>query len=79
MDSWLLERLPCPRDRHPLDLDGKNLVCPYNHRYPVLNDVPIMLLKEVPQLRLAHDELAPRTFGVQHHAWCKIEGYAMAC
>jgi len=54
MDSWLLEKLACPRDQRRLDLDGNHLCCPDNHRYPVVAGIPIMLLHDVPQtLRLA--------------------------
>ena len=49
MDEWLTERLVCPRDRLPFELDGSELVCQAQHRYPVIEGVPVLLLSEVDQ------------------------------
>jgi ubiquinone/menaquinone biosynthesis C-methylase UbiE/uncharacterized protein YbaR (Trm112 family) len=46
MDKWLRANLVCPRDKRELKDAGNNLVCSENHIYPVVEDVPIMLLEE---------------------------------
>lgn len=46
MNEWLRENLVCPRDKQKLKLSGNNLVCSENHSYPVVDDIPIMLLEE---------------------------------
>src|SRR5262245_55477414 len=47
MNEWLLSRLACPRDKHALELSGGKLVCPQDHSYPVVDDIPIMLVDDV--------------------------------
>lgn len=49
VDPWLLDNLVCPVDRQALELRGDALVCPGGHRYPVVDDVPVMLLPDVAQ------------------------------
>ena len=49
IDPWFLEHLVCPRDRQPLALDAGALRCGSNHRYPIVDGVPIMLLDDVRQ------------------------------
>lgn len=46
MNEWLRNNLVCPRDKRELRTDGNNLVCPQNHVYPVVDDIPIMLVEE---------------------------------
>lgn len=46
MNQWLINNLVCPRDKQKLQTQGNNLVCPQNHRYPVVDDIPIMLVEE---------------------------------
>ncbi len=46
MNEWLRANLVCPRDKRELKTDENNLVCPENHIYPVVDDIPIMLLEE---------------------------------
>ncbi len=46
MNEWLRKNLVCPRDKQELQTVGSNLVCPDNHSYPVIDDIPIMLLEE---------------------------------
>jgi ubiquinone/menaquinone biosynthesis C-methylase UbiE/uncharacterized protein YbaR (Trm112 family) len=46
MNEWLLRHLVCPRDRQSLELSAAGLVCAQGHRYPVINDVPVMLLDD---------------------------------
>ena len=45
----VLEMLVCPRDRRRLELDQGMLRCAGNHRYPVVDGIPVMLLHDVPQ------------------------------
>ena len=66
--------LACPRDRTPLTRESANgLVCQHGHRYPVVDDVQVLLLDEIGQsidlaraslgralgLKEARDERAP--------------------
>lgn len=44
IDPWFLDSLVCPIDRKPLCLSGDDLACDAGHRYPVVDDVPVMLL-----------------------------------
>lgn len=46
MNEWLRKNLVCPRDKSELQTDGNNLFCAENHRYPVVDDIPIMLVEE---------------------------------
>lgn len=39
-------RLACPRDRGPLDREGDELVCAAGHRYPVVDEIPLLLVEE---------------------------------
>ena len=47
MNEWLRKNLVCPRDKQELKTDGNNLVCHENHVYPVVDDIPVMLVEEV--------------------------------
>lgn len=47
MDKWIENILVCPRDYNTLERDGYDLVCSDGHKYPIVDDVPIMLLEEV--------------------------------
>jgi SAM-dependent methyltransferase/uncharacterized protein YbaR (Trm112 family) len=47
MDNWLTEHLVCPRDKKALELRQEDLHCPSGHVYPVIEDIPILLLDEV--------------------------------
>lgn len=46
MDEWLRQNLVCPRDRKPLEDRENDLVCPDGHAYPVVDDIPVMLIAE---------------------------------
>lgn|SRR5215813_1150108 len=49
MHSWLQEHLRCPRDHLTLMQEGASrLVCPNGHSFPIVEDVPIMLLQDKP-------------------------------
>jgi len=45
----LAEILACPRDKLPLNPDASWLFCPNGHRYPVVEGIPIFLLREMEQ------------------------------
>lgn len=50
MNEWLERRLVCPRDKEKLvfaDSKDKKLICPQNHVYPIVADIPIMLVDDV--------------------------------
>lgn len=46
VDPWLLETLVCPRDHQPLRHGHGVLTCRSDHEYPVVDGVPVMLLRE---------------------------------
>jgi 2-polyprenyl-3-methyl-5-hydroxy-6-metoxy-1,4-benzoquinol methylase/uncharacterized protein YbaR (Trm112 family) len=47
VDDWLRRHLVCPRDRLPLQPATDELVCQREHRYPVVDGVPVLLLDGV--------------------------------
>lgn len=49
MDNWLTNKLVCPRDKNRLQLLNDRLTCSLGHSYPIIDDVPIMLLEDVKQ------------------------------
>lgn len=46
MNEWLKDNLACPQDRQKVSPDGDHLVCPNNHRYLVVEGVPVMLFDD---------------------------------
>lgn len=46
MNEWTRANLVCPRDKRELKTSGDKLICAENHSYPVVEDVPIMLVEE---------------------------------
>jgi ubiquinone/menaquinone biosynthesis C-methylase UbiE/uncharacterized protein YbaR (Trm112 family) len=46
MNKWLMEHLVCPRDKTNLEFSGEKLICENKHTYPVVQDVPIMLVED---------------------------------
>lgn len=46
MNEWLKNHLVCPRDKERLKLRDEKLICPQNHSYPVVEDIPIMLVDD---------------------------------
>lgn len=49
IDTWLRERLACPRDHSPLSDEHDVLVCAHGHRYPCVDGIPVFVLKDVRQ------------------------------
>lgn len=74
IDPWYVANLVCPVDHRPLRAGGDALLCADGHRYPVVDDVPVMLRADVAQtislagasLRRAaaqeHDARAPELY-----------------
>jgi SAM-dependent methyltransferase/uncharacterized protein YbaR (Trm112 family) len=49
IDPWFAENLVCPVDHGPLRTSANKLICAGGHRYPVVDDVPVMLRADVSQ------------------------------
>ncbi len=47
MNNWLRSHLACPRDKERLELEDEKLICPKNHIYPIVEEIPIMLVDDV--------------------------------
>jgi ubiquinone/menaquinone biosynthesis C-methylase UbiE/uncharacterized protein YbaR (Trm112 family) len=43
-DPWFVEQLVCPIDRRSLTIRSGMLECPGQHRYPIVDDTPVMLI-----------------------------------
>ena len=46
MNEWLKDNLACPQDKQKVNLDGNYLICPNNHKYLVVDDIPVMLFDD---------------------------------
>lgn len=46
MNQWLKDNLACPQDKQKVNSDGNYLICPNNHRYSVIEGVPVMLFDD---------------------------------
>ena len=49
VDPWLLENLVCPIDHQRLTPAGDQLSCAAGHAYPIVDDVPVMLIAGIDQ------------------------------
>lgn len=49
MDDWLLRHLVCPIDKSPLERVGQEFRSEAGRRYPIVDDVPVMLVGDVEQ------------------------------
>ena len=47
MNEWLREHIVCPRDKKDLEFSKNKLTCPDGHAYPVVENIPIMLVDDV--------------------------------
>lgn len=47
MNNWLANHLVCPRDKQQLNLQENELICPNDHRYPIVSGIPVMLVDDV--------------------------------
>ncbi len=52
LDPRVLELVVCPRDRTTLRLSASSLICEIDHRYGVVDGIPILLLEEKPQTHI---------------------------
>jgi SAM-dependent methyltransferase/uncharacterized protein YbaR (Trm112 family) len=48
LDEWYLHNIVCPRDHQQVSLRNGALSCNAGHCYPIVDDVPVMLLDDVP-------------------------------
>src|SRR5689334_13399687 len=65
IDPWLRENLVCPLDHQPLSHQDAALVCSAGHSYPIVDDVPVMLVPGIAQtLNVADASLARTRDGV---------------
>lgn len=46
MNEWLKTYLICPRDKQKLKIIDDKLICPNKHFYPIVNDIPVMLVDD---------------------------------
>lgn len=46
MNEWLRGHLVCPRDKQELRFGGGEMSCASGHAYPVVDDIPIMLVDD---------------------------------
>jgi SAM-dependent methyltransferase/uncharacterized protein YbaR (Trm112 family) len=70
MDSWYLDNLVCPRDHEALQFKSDKLICPHQHRYPVVNGVPVMLLDGIDQtLHVAEQSMVQAQIGAGPDGW----------
>jgi len=46
VDKRLLQLLVCPRDHRPLQESNAHLVCAHAHQYPIVEGIPILLVRE---------------------------------
>lgn len=46
MNEWLSAHLACPRDHAPLVRRGDTLACAQGHRYPIVDEIPILLVDD---------------------------------
>jgi SAM-dependent methyltransferase/uncharacterized protein YbaR (Trm112 family) len=49
VDPWLLENLVCPLDHETLTSNDRVLTCRRGHAYPIVDDVPVMLVAGIEQ------------------------------
>ncbi len=58
MNEWLRSHLVCPRDKQTLELSKNELICSEKHKYPVFEDIPVLLIDDT---EITHDYIN-RTF-----------------
>jgi SAM-dependent methyltransferase/uncharacterized protein YbaR (Trm112 family) len=46
MNEWLMQHLACPRDKKGLEREASRLICSEGHSYPVVDEIPVMLIEE---------------------------------
>src|SRR5688572_3620225 len=48
MQEWMWDALACPSDHLPLTRRGDELFCENGHVYPIIEDIPVLLRRDVP-------------------------------
>lgn len=76
MNEWLQSHLVCPRDKGKLELKDGKLICSQNHAYPVVEDIPIMLVDDA---ETTHDYITwtlenVEKFQTEHQELTKYKG-----
>lgn len=66
IDPWFAANLVCPVDHRPLRAAAGELRCDDGHRYPVVDDVPVMLRTDVSQTISLADASLRRAAGQEH-------------
>ena len=46
MNEWLKTHLVCPRDKQKLEITNNKLFCSNKHSYPIVDDIPVMLVDD---------------------------------
>lgn len=67
-DPELLKLIVCPRDKQPLREEENSLVCSNEHRYHVVEGIPILLLSEAHQTHIEGDRALLVAEGDLSHA-----------
>ncbi len=65
MNNWLRENLVCPRDKQKLRTKENSLICPENHVYPIIDDIPVMLVGEEERIHNYIGETLETIAGIQ--------------
>lgn len=48
MQEWMWDALACPSEHSPLTRRGDELFCENGHRFPIVEDIPVLLRRDVP-------------------------------
>lgn len=75
IDPWYLENLVCPVDYDRLGTQGRALICPAGHLYPIVEGMPVMLLDNVPLTADFVRGSSPRTNNVLDSAQVSDDWY----
>lgn len=49
IDPWFVDHLVCPVDKGPVRVTAGTLCCGAGHRYPIVDGIPVMLVREAVQ------------------------------
>lgn len=63
--AWLFDHLACPRDGESVDREGSDVICRHGHRYPVVDNVPVMIRDDVPQTLWVADRSLRQARGLE--------------
>ncbi len=68
MNRWIFNHIACPRDKEPLVLQGDDLFCKYDHLYPIVDGIPILLGEEAEATHDYINETIQSVENVKHGA-----------